>query len=62
MAGIKARRTITHHLTRRHNEREIKPCRYIAEGKGKGIMVAQYKDTGDLVLDENGTPISWNRA
>ena len=62
MAGIKARGTITHHLTRRHNEREIKPYRYIAEGKGKGIKVAQYKDTGDLVLDENGTPISWNRA
>jgi len=62
MAGIKARGIITQHLTRQHNEREIKPCRYIAEGKGKGIMVAQYKDTGDLVVDQSGNPIPWSRA
>ena len=62
MAGIKARGIITHHLIRRHNEREIKPCRYIAEGKGKGIMVAQYKDNGDLVVDQSGNPIPWSRA
>ena len=35
MAGVKARGIITHHMSRHHNEREIKPCRYIAEGKGK---------------------------
>ena len=53
MAGVKARGIITHHMSRHHNEREIKPCKYIGEGKGKGIMVAQYKDTGDLVVDQS---------
>ena len=62
MAGIKARGIITNHITRYHNEREIKPCRWMAEGKGKGIMVAQYKDTGDLVVDNNGKPIAWAQA
>jgi hypothetical protein len=62
MAGVKARGVITHHSARYHKDREIKPAKWISKGKGKGIMVAQYKDTGDLVLDENGTPISWNRA
>jgi len=62
MAGVKARGIITHHLARHHDEREIKPCRWIANGNGKGIMVAQYKDTGDLVLDQSGQPISWNMA
>jgi len=62
MAGVKARGIITHHAIRYHNEREIKPCKWISKGRGKGIMVAQYKDTGDLVLDETGTPINWNQA
>jgi hypothetical protein len=62
MAGVKARGIITHHLARHHDEREIKPCRWIAEGKGKGIMVAQYKDTGDLVVDKKGNPIPWGNA
>jgi hypothetical protein len=62
MAGVKARGIITHHLARHHDEREIKPCRWIADGKGKGIMVAQYKDTGDLVVDKKGNPIPWGNA
>ena len=62
MAGIKARGIITNHIKRYYNEREIKPCRWIADGKGKGIMVAQYKDTGDLVVDNNGKPIVWAQA
>ena len=62
MAGAKARGIITHHMARHHNEREIKPCKYIGEGKGKGIMVAQYKDTGDLVVDQSGNPVPWSRA
>ena len=61
MAGKKIRGIITNHAKRFHDEREIKPCRYIA-GKGKGIMVAQYKDTGDLVVDDKGTPVAWSRA
>ena len=62
MAGVKARGIITHHMARHHNEREIKPCKYIGEGKGKGIMVAQYKDTGDLVVDQSGNTVPWSRA
>lgn len=62
MGAPKARGIITNHMARYHKEREIKPCRWIAEGKGKGIMVAQYKDTGDLVVDEKGNPIPWNRG
>ena len=62
MGGIKARGVITQHGTRYHNEREIIPCRYIGPNGGKGIMVAQYKDTRDLVEDQNGNPIAWSRA
>lgn len=61
MAGVKARGIITNHAVRYHNEKEIKPCRYIGKA-GKGIMVAQYRDTGDLVVDEAGNPIPWNRV
>ena len=62
MAGIKARGVITNHLKRYHKEKEIIPCKYIANGKGKGIMVAQYKESRDLVVDNLGKPIAWNRA
>lgn len=62
MAGIKASGVITNHLKRYHKEREIIPCKYIADGKGKGIMVAQYKDTRDLVVDDKDIPIAWGRA
>jgi|TARA_B100000900_G_scaffold279684_1_gene239253 hypothetical protein len=62
MGAPKSRGVITHHQARYHNEREIKPCRYIGPNGGKGIMVAQYKDTGDLVVDEKGTPVAWSRA
>jgi hypothetical protein len=62
MAGAKQRGIITQHMARYHNDREIKPCRYIAKGRGKGIMVAQYKDTGDMVLDDAGIPVMWRRA
>ena len=54
MGGIKARGVITQHQARYHNDREIVPCRYIGPNGGKGIMVAQYKDTRDLVEDQNG--------
>ena len=62
MAVKKSKGIQTQHMQRQHDGREIKPCRWIRKGGSKGIMVAQYKDTGDLVLDETGTPISWNRA
>ena len=62
MAGAKQRGIITHHITRYHDGREIKPCRHIAKGRGRGIMVAQYKDTGDLVLNNLGQPIAWRSA
>jgi|TARA_R110000851_G_scaffold262369_1_gene414890 hypothetical protein len=62
MAGVKARGIVTHHLKRQHNDREIKPCKYIGKGSGKGIMVAQYKDTGDVVFDKLGNPVPWGSA
>ena len=62
MAGIKARGVITNHLKRYHKEKEIIPCKYIADGKGKGIMVAQYKESRDLVVDDLGKPIPWGMA
>ena len=62
MAGAKQRGIITQHMARYHNDREIKTCRYIAKGRGKGIMVAQYKDTGDMVTDDQGIPVMWRRA
>jgi len=62
MAGIKARGVITNHLKRYHKEKEIVPCKYIADGKGKGIMVAQYKESRDLVVDDLGKPIPWGMA
>ena len=62
MAGIKARGVITNHMKRQHKEKEIVPCKYIADGKGKGIMVAQYKESRDLVVDDLGKPIPWGMA
>ena len=51
MGAPKSRGVITIHQARYHKEREIVPCRYIGPNGGKGIMVAQYKDTRDLVVD-----------
>ena len=62
MGAPKSRGVITQHSARYHKDREIKPCRYIGRNGGKGIMVAQYKDSGDLVVDEQGQPIAWSRA
>ena len=62
MGAPKARGVITQHQARYHKDREIKPGRYIGRNGGKGIMVAQYKDSGDLVVDEHGQPIAWSRA
>lgn len=62
MGAPKSRGIITNHSTRYHKDREIKPCKWIGSNGGKGIMVAQYKDNGDLVVDEQGKPIAWSRA
>ena len=62
MAGVKARGIITNHVQRQHLGRDIKPCKWIKNGFGRGIMVAQYKDTGDLVVDQQGSPVSWRSA
>ena len=62
MAVKKSKGIITNHIQRQHNGRDIKPCKYFSGKTGSGIMVAQYKDTGDMVMDELGKPISWNRA
>lgn len=62
MGSAKVRGIITNHVKRVHDDREIIPCRWISKGRGKGIMVAQYKDTRDLVVDEQGNPVPWNKA
>lgn len=54
--------TRTVHATRLYQDREIVPCKYFKNGKGSGIMVAQYKDTRDLVMDQQGYPVSWAQA
>lgn len=40
-------------------EREVKPSRYISETTS--YLSAEYVDTGDLVLDKQGSPIAWNK-
>jgi len=62
MAVKKSKGIITNHIQRQHAGRDIKPCKYFAGKTGSGIMVAQYKDTGDMVMDEQGKPVHWNRA
>ena len=62
MGSAKVRGIITNHSKRYHDDREIIPCKWIGKGRGKGIMVAQYKDTRDLVTDANGNPVPWNGA
>ena len=53
---------VINHIQRQHEGRDIIPTRYIAKGRGKGIMCAAYKDTRDLVLDSNGNAVPWNQA
>jgi hypothetical protein len=62
MAVKKSKGIITNHIQRQHAGRDIKPCKWFSAKTGSGIMVAQYKDTRDLVIDGSGTPIAWNRA
>lgn len=62
MAVKKSKGVRTNHIQRQHDGRDIVPCRWIRKGGARGIMVAQYKDTRDLVVDESGTPVAWNRA
>ena len=40
MGAPKSRGVITQHSARYHNDREIKPCRYIGPKGGKGLMDA----------------------
>ena len=62
MAGIKHRGVITHHIQRTHEGRDIKPCKWFSGKTGSGIMVQQYKDTGDVVRDEQGNPVHWRSS
>ena len=56
MAGIKQRGILTNHLMKYYNDQEVVPAMWI-RGSKKGVMVAQYRESGDLVLDKNGQPI-----
>lgn len=58
MAGIKQRGILTHHLKKFHQGQEVVPSMWV-RGNRKGIMVAQYKDSGDLVLDTTGKPVMY---
>ena len=62
MAVKKSKGIQTDHKQRQHAGRDIKPCKWFSGKTGSGIMVAQYKDTGDMVVDEQGRPVSWNSA
>ena len=62
MAVKKSKGIRTNHIQRQHDGRDIIPCKWIRNGGSKGIMVAQYKDTRDLVVDSKGAPITWNQA
>jgi len=56
MAGIKQRGILTTHLKKYYNDQEVVPAMWI-RGSKKGVMVAQYRESGDLALDKNGKPI-----
>jgi hypothetical protein len=56
MAGIKQRGILTNHLKKYYNDQEVVPAMWI-RGSKKGVMVAQYRESGDLALDKNGKPI-----
>jgi len=58
MAGIKQRGILTHHLKKFHQGQEVVPSMWV-RGSRKGIMVAQYKDSGDLVLDTTFKPLMY---
>lgn len=58
MAGIKQRGIITYHAKKYYQGQEVVPAMWI-RGSRKGIMVAQYKDSGDLVTDTAGKPIMY---
>lgn len=62
MGKAKAKGIMTQHAKRYHQDREIIPCKFVKQGGGSGIMVAQYKDTRDLVIDTQGKPIPWSTA
>ena len=55
MAGIKQRGILTNHLKKYYNDQEVVPAMWI-RGSKKGVMVAQYRESGDLALDKNGQP------
>jgi hypothetical protein len=62
MAGIKKRGIVTKHHIKTHDDRQVIPCMFVGSNGGKGVMVAQYKDTRDLVLDEKQNPIMYNNC
>ena len=62
MAGIKKRGIVTKHHIRTHDDREVIPCMFVGSNGGRGVMVAQYKDTRDLVLDAEQKPVMYNHC
>lgn len=60
MAGVKARGIISVNQKRYHNDREVVPAKWVSARGGRGIMVAAYKDTRDMIFDSNGNPLPFS--
>ena len=43
-----------------HNGKKIKPVKLIANRQS--FFAAEYEESGDLVVDNNGKPLPWNSA
>ena len=43
-----------------HNGKKIKPVKLISNRRS--FFAAEYDDSGDLVLDQNGAALPWNSA
>ena len=58
MAGFKKRGILTKHRIREHQGRAIMASKFVNSRGGAGVMVAAYRDTGDLVLVD-GKPVHY---
>lgn len=43
-----------------HNGKKIKPVKLIADGQS--FLAAEYEDSGEVVIGQNGKALSWNSA
>lgn len=43
-----------------HNGKKIRPVKLISQSSS--FFAAEYEDSGDLVLSQNGTALPWSKA